>query len=104
MTPRAAPWIIRGGTVHALAVGDFAELAAGLIIEAALDTAMRWIPRGMRIEHLRKAATAVTGTARVVAPPSGATADMDVTVPVTDAGGEEVVRAVITMYVSPARN
>src|SRR5690606_32366185 len=34
-------------TVHAIALCNVAELAAGVMMEATTPTAMRWIPRGM---------------------------------------------------------
>jgi hypothetical protein len=61
---------------------------------------MRWIPRGMTIEYLRKAETDVTGTARLDKTEWSGAEDVGVHVSVTDRQGTEVVRAVITMYVS----
>jgi hypothetical protein len=61
---------------------------------------MRWIPRGMTIEYLRKAETNVTGTARLDKTQWTGAEDVGVPVSVTDRNGNEVVRAVITMYVS----
>jgi len=54
------------GTVHALAMGNLCELAAGLVMEASLPKAMRWIPRGMEIAYLARAETDVTATAASV--------------------------------------
>ena len=45
------------GTIHALAMGNLCELAAGLVMESSLGTDTRWIPRGMNIEYLAKAHT-----------------------------------------------
>ena len=42
-------------TVHALAMGNLCELAAGLCTEVTIPVGMRWIPRGMTIEYLAKA-------------------------------------------------
>ncbi|HEY1283818.1 MAG TPA: hotdog fold domain-containing protein, partial [Steroidobacteraceae bacterium] len=53
------------GTVHALAIGNLCELAAGMVTEVSLPGTMRWLPRGMTIEYLRKAETDVTATARL---------------------------------------
>jgi hypothetical protein len=61
---------------------------------------MRWIPRGMTIEYLRKAETDVTGSARLDKKEWAAAEDIGVPVSITDRHGTEVVRAVITMYVS----
>ena len=43
------------GTVHALAMGNLCELAAGMCTEVTIPVGMRWIPRGMTIEYLAKA-------------------------------------------------
>ena len=53
------------GTVHALAMGNLCELAAGLCTEVTIPVGMRWIPRGMTIEYLAKAETDVVATARL---------------------------------------
>lgn len=91
------------GSVHALAMGNLCELAAGLVTEVTIPTTMRWIPRGMTIEYLRKADTDVTATARLDKSEWGAAENVGVPVSVLDKAGAEVVRAVITMYVSPRK-
>ncbi len=89
------------GTVHALAMGNLCELAAGLVMEASVDSATRWIPKGMTIEYLAKAHTDVEATAVVPVQAWPEAADVPVKVSVRNRLGEEVVRAVIRMYVSP---
>lgn len=89
------------GTVHALAMGNLCELAAGMVTEVTIPASMRWIPRGMTIEYLRKAESDVLATARLDKNEWGDAGNVGVPVTVVDARGEEVVRAVITMYVSP---
>jgi acyl-coenzyme A thioesterase PaaI-like protein len=91
------------GTVHAIAMANLCELAGGMLMEASIPTHMRWIPRGMTIEYLKKAATSVTATARLDKA-SWTTGNVGVPVSVTDDHGVEVVRAVITMYVSEKRS
>jgi acyl-coenzyme A thioesterase PaaI-like protein len=88
------------GTVHAIAMANLCELAGGMLMEVTIPTHMRWIPRGMTIEYLRKAETDVTGTARLDKTEWSGAEDVGVHVSVTDRQGTEVVRAVITMYVS----
>ncbi len=90
-------------TVHALAMGNLCELAAGLCTEVSIPTSMRWIPRGMTIEYLAKAETGVTATARLDKTEWHDAQNVGVPVTVVDARGREVVRAVITMYVSPRK-
>lgn len=89
------------GTIHALAMGNLCELAAGLVMESTLPADMRWIPRGMKIEYLRKAETDVTAKAILVEQVWGEAANVPVVVSVQDTRKQEVVRAEIAMYVSP---
>ncbi len=89
------------GTVHALAMGNLCELAAGLCTEVTIPATMRWIPRGMTIEYLKRAQGRITAAARLDKNEWQGAENIGVPVTVTNASGEEVVRAVITMYVSP---
>jgi acyl-coenzyme A thioesterase PaaI-like protein len=91
------------GTVHALAMGNLCELAAGMCTEVTIPVGMRWIPRGMTIEYLAKAETDVTATARLEKTEWAQAENVAVPVSVHDANGKEVVRAVISMYVSPKK-
>jgi acyl-coenzyme A thioesterase PaaI-like protein len=91
-------------TVHALAMGNLCELAAGMVTEVTIPATMRWIPRGMTIEYLRKAESGVTATARLTKMEwTGGPESVGVPVSVVDQSGTEVVRAVITMYVTPKK-
>nr|WP_100548990.1 MULTISPECIES: hotdog fold domain-containing protein [unclassified Pseudomonas] len=89
------------GTVHAIALCNAAELAAGSMTDASIPDGCRWIPKGMTVEYLAKA----DGDIRTVA--DGSTVDWDRTgdlkVPVMAyVGDKPVFRAEITMYVSQA--
>ena len=88
------------GTVHAIAMANLCELAAGMLMEVTIPKTMRWIPRGMTIEYLRKAASSVSATARLDKTEWARPENVSVPLTVTDTAGSEVVRAVITMYVS----
>jgi len=91
------------GTVHAIALCNLAELSAGVMTEASLPATMRWIPKGMTVEYLKKA----RGTMRAIATPdipivgSAAGYDLPVAVSVFDPQGDEVFRARIMIWVSP---
>ena len=89
------------GTVHALAMGNLCELAAGVLMEATPPHGMRWIPKGMQIRYLAKAPTDISATARIEPLPWTEAQDVMVPVSVTDTDGNEVVQSDITMYVSP---
>ena len=91
------------GTVHAIALCNLAELGGGLVTDASIPASMRWIPKGMQVEYLKKA----VGPMRAVATPDFVpTASVDayelpVTVAITDDAGDPVFRARIAMWVSP---
>ncbi|GIZ11856.1 hotdog fold domain-containing protein [Pseudomonas sp. NCCP-436] len=89
------------GTVHAIALCNAAELAAGSMTDASIPAGCRWIPKGMTVEYLAKA----NGDIRTVA--DGSQVDWsktgDIKVPVMAyVGDKPVFRAEITMYVSQA--
>jgi acyl-coenzyme A thioesterase PaaI-like protein len=89
------------GTVHAIAMANLCELVAGTVTEVSLPRSMRWIPRGMKIDYLAKAETDLTGEATLPPVVEGKAQDIAVPVTVTDCTGQAVVRAEITMYLSP---
>lgn len=89
------------GTVHAIALCNAAELAAGTMTDASIGKGYRWIPKGMTVEYLAKA----DGDIRAVADGSGVHWNSlgDLMVPVTAyVGDKPVFRAQINMYVSQA--
>src|SRR6476619_1248206 len=89
------------GTVHAIALCNMAELAAGLATDATLPDSMRWIPKGMSVRYLRKAAEAMTATARVASPAVGADGvELHAIVEVRDVAGEVVFDAEVTMWIT----
>lgn len=91
------------GTVHAIALCNLAELAGGMMTEASLPASMRWIPKGMRVQYLKKA----VGVMRAIATPAIAIVEstdgyeLPVEVVVTDPQGDAVFRATISMWISP---
>ncbi len=93
------------GTVHAIALCNLAELSAGLMTDASLPPSMRWIPKGMTVEYLKKA----VGTMRAVATPAQPIVEaaqgynLPVDVVISDPAGDAVFRARIAMWISPRR-
>ncbi|MGY1458515.1 hotdog fold domain-containing protein [Luteimonas sp. A534] len=91
------------GSVHAIALCNLAELAGGVMLEASLPPDMRWIPKGMTVEYVKKA----VGTMHAVAQPAALITsgtegyELPVVVDVRNAGGDTVFRASIAMWVSP---
>ena len=93
------------GTVHAIALCNLAELSAGVMTDATIPADMRWIPRGMNVEYLKKAVGTLHGiaTPETAARTSNDGYEWPVAVQVTDAAGEAVFRARVTMWVSPRK-
>ncbi len=92
------------GTVHAIALCNLAEFIGGLATDVSIPTSLRWIPRGMTVEYLKKARGPMRAVATLEAPaasPQGQ--ELPVRVDILDTSGEVVFRAVIRMWVSPRR-
>lgn len=91
------------GSVHAIALCNLAELCAGVMTDASIPADMRWIPKGMTVQYLKKAMGAQTGVATPAIPLVSAAQgyEMPVRVEVRDAGGEATFRAEVVMWVSP---
>ena len=87
------------GTVHAIAMCNAAELAAGMTTTVSIPEGAIWIPKGMTVEYLAKAKTDL----RVVAEADDVNFSQpgDIIVPVTayDENGTAVFKAEITMNV-----
>jgi acyl-coenzyme A thioesterase PaaI-like protein len=90
------------GTVHAIALCNLAELAAGVMTDATIPADMRWIPKGMSVEYLKKAVGTMRGVATPEAgvPSAGDGREWPVGVEVMDDTGETVFRARVLMWVS----
>lgn len=93
------------GTVHAIAMCNLAEFIGGLATDVSIPASMRWIPRGMTVEYLKKAQGTLHAVATFDQPPHAADAGyaLPARVQITDPGGETVFRAIIDMWVSPKR-
>jgi acyl-coenzyme A thioesterase PaaI-like protein len=91
------------GTVHAIALCNLAEFIAGLMTDVSIPASMRWIPKGMTVEYLKKAVGTQHGVATPEFPPREAAEgyELPVNVVVTDPQGEAVFKARISMWVSP---
>ncbi|QZD69161.1 MULTISPECIES: hotdog fold domain-containing protein [unclassified Pseudomonas] len=90
------------GTVHAIALCNAAELAAGMMTDVSIPAGARWIPKGMTVEYLAKAKTDVTAVANGEALDWQTEGDKIVPVDVHDAEGKKVFTARITMNVKLA--
>jgi acyl-coenzyme A thioesterase PaaI-like protein len=94
------------GTVHAIALCNLAELCGGLMTDVSIPASMRWIPKGMRVEYLKKAKGRMraTATPAIAIVEAQAGYELPVDVAVVDPVGETVFRAQISMWVSPKAN
>ena len=91
------------GTVHAIALCNLAEFTGGLMTDVSIPASMRWIPKGMTVQYLKKAVGTQHGVATPEFPPREAAEgyELPVNVVVTDLQGEAVFKARISMWVSP---
>ena len=91
------------GTVHAIALCNLAELVMGLLVDAATPADMRWIPKGMQVQYLKKAQGRIRASAVLPAPLHSAGAGYEVVVPVrlSNPAGELVCQADVTCWISP---
>lgn len=90
-------------SVHAIAMCNISELAAGTMLEASIPSTMRWIPKKMSVEYLKVAKTDLKAVCDLQEVDWEKSQDLPLTVAVTDKNDETVFRAVITMYVSPKK-
>ena len=91
------------GTVHAIAMCNLAELAAGTMTEISIPASMRWLPKGMTVEYLKKSRGGIHAVATLPEVGEGAGREVPATVEMKDDAGELVCRATITMWVSPRK-
>ena len=92
------------GSVHAIAMCNAAELAAGLATDATIDAMHRWIPKAMQVNYLKAARGTLTATASVPAIDANENgSECPVAVAVRDAAGETVFSAVVSMWITPRR-
>lgn len=87
------------GTIHAIAVCNLAEAVAGLYMEASIPPHLRWIPKGMQVEYLKKTPTDLV--ARCEQPANAIQlGNNTLLIEVFDTHQEVVLTAKIDMYVS----
>jgi acyl-coenzyme A thioesterase PaaI-like protein len=90
------------GTFHAIAACNVAEAAMGMLAEATVPATHRWLPRGMSTDYVAKATTGLRAVAELAEIPDfDEPTDLPVPVTVYDSADNAVVRAVITIRVTP---
>jgi acyl-coenzyme A thioesterase PaaI-like protein len=88
------------GTVHAIAMCNLAEIAAGLMADVSIADTCRWIPIGMNVRYLAKAQTDLRGIADGHGIDWKNPGDKDIPVSITDKNGVEVCSITIIVKVS----
>lgn len=88
------------GTLHAIALCNGAELAAGLTTDVSIPVEKRWIPVEMTVRYLAKARTDVTITCQGEDVDWTSTGDLQVPVIAVDTDGKQVATFRITMKIS----
>jgi acyl-coenzyme A thioesterase PaaI-like protein len=86
-------------TVHAIAMCNMAELAAGMMTDVSVPVKSRWLPTGMSVQYLKKAKTDLVAVADGGDIDWNTDGDKLVPVRVTDTEGNIVFSAEITMNV-----
>ncbi|WLH15509.1 hotdog fold domain-containing protein [Pseudomonas hefeiensis] len=101
-----APWVAAleeidrfPSSVHAIALCNAAELAGGMMTEVSIPSGARWIPKGMTVEYLAKAKTAIHAIADGSEIDWQTSGDKIVPVEIFDEAGVKVFTARITMNV-----
>lgn len=87
-------------TIHAIAMCNAAELAAGTCIDVSLDARYRWIPVGMEVKYQKMAKTDLKAICKISEYQNLEVGDHVLPVSVIDTQGIEVFNAQIKMRVS----
>ena len=73
------------------------------MMEASLPANMRWLPKGMNVQYVKKCETDLIAECTASDIAEGPARDVVVGVDMKDTHGNLVARADITMYVSPRK-
>jgi len=86
-------------TVHAIALCNLCEMTMGIMVDATISSNLRWIPRGMTVQYVKKARGRLSGSSWID-PDLLAPGNRSVPVEIQDMSGEVVVRAAIELSIS----
>ncbi|NJD57918.1 MAG: DUF4442 domain-containing protein [Anaerolineales bacterium] len=87
------------GTIHAGALCTLSELVGGLAVDATLPSSLRWIPKGMTVQYIKKAKGKLVGECSV-APGVLTAGDISIPLQIKDEKEETVLNAVIVFHIS----
>lgn len=88
-------------TVHAVAMANLIELTASGAVQASIPKTSRWIPKGMKIEYLKKARTDLRSECQFEIPNWGIAQDFPVKVDLYDTEGEKVATGEVNILIGP---
>lgn len=87
-------------TVHAIAMCNLCELTMGLAVEAGLSPSLRWIPKGMSVEYLKKGTTDLVSECQIENILEWAPGEHPVLVQVLDQNRQVVMKATIQLWIT----
>ena len=87
------------GSIHAGALCTLSELTGGLAVEATLKSNLRWIPREMTVQYVKRARGNLVGEC-FIDPSVLVPGDVEVPLEIQDEEGDTVLKAVIVFYLS----
>ena len=87
------------GSIHAGALCTLSELTGGLAVEATLPLGLRWIPKEMTVQYIKKAKGKLAGKCSIDAS-TLVPGDVKVPVEIKDMTGDTVLNAAIVFYIS----
>jgi acyl-coenzyme A thioesterase PaaI-like protein len=88
-------------SIHAIAVGNLAEVTGGLALNYGLSPDARAILTGLSIEYLKKARGRLTAEATIALPTTNERREYEYETVIRDADGDEVARARARWLVGP---
>lgn len=88
------------GSIDSSAISALAQLTAAMLLDVSLPERLTAHVRGLTIEHLRDSDSGVIALARLDKEDWSQTATIGVPVTLSDAGGTEVARAVVSFRVA----
>jgi acyl-coenzyme A thioesterase PaaI-like protein len=91
------------GTVHAIALCNACELAMGMTMQSGLMSHLRWIPKGMKVQYLKRAATDIKVICEIPYIKKAQPGDVTVLVRAFDLLNQEVMNAEIIVYLSESK-
>jgi len=90
-------------SVHAGALCTLSELTGGLAVEATLPFSLRWIPKEMTVQYIKKAKGKLVGKCSID-PSVLIPGDVKVPLEIKDGSGDTVMNAVIIFYISERKS